>query len=580
MAGSGGSQGKGKQPQADDLRPSLNRRGSVFGFSLETARFEVERPVRVSPPKALFGSDLIAETLRELDIQFVAMGIGASMGELNDSLVNYLGNTRPQLISCLDEETSLAVAHGYGKVTGTPMAVALACSAPATNGSPLAAASQEAVPMLVLQSGAAPTAPEATVFQADLTPRSPVEARHAVLRAARVAETQPQGPVRVTLTADVQRAEATALDMRRNLQRFRARVNNGAARKDVAELAAILREAERPLILVGRVSRSATGWENRVILAELLGARVHAVAGGPAAFPTDHPLYLRELEPRDAQEADVVLSLDWPGLARFVKDIHSARSPAPTIVEVSPDVSGKLALGGATIPTPSDILIEAEIDALIGDLISEMDDISSPHPTVAPVAGPVGVETSAAEEGLSRSDVTHALAIAAESREVCITSVPEGWDTGALSLRGPLDFLGEGPGRPGQCVGSALALVGSGRIAVGVVEGMQFITGAAALWTAVHYRIPLLLVVVCEATVADSRAYQTSVADARGRNSENAWIGHSVRYSDVDIPAIAGSFGALGLNAGLGYKSLTEAMTRALEHVDTGGVAVVAVHVS
>ncbi|MBI3395253.1 MAG: hypothetical protein HY042_05420, partial [Spirochaetia bacterium] len=38
---------------------------------------------------------------------------------------NYLGNTRPELLLCLHEEHSVAIAHGYAKVRGRPMAVAL-----------------------------------------------------------------------------------------------------------------------------------------------------------------------------------------------------------------------------------------------------------------------------------------------------------------------------------------------------------------------------------------------------------------------------------------------------------------------
>src|SRR5262249_33704673 len=50
---------------------------------------------------------------------------GASFRGLHDSLVNFLGNERPQLLLCIHEEHAVAIAHGYAKVTGRPMAVAL-----------------------------------------------------------------------------------------------------------------------------------------------------------------------------------------------------------------------------------------------------------------------------------------------------------------------------------------------------------------------------------------------------------------------------------------------------------------------
>ena len=86
---------------------------------------ELERPVAGSANGRLFGSDVVAGTLRALDIPFIALNPGASYRGLHDSLVNYLGNERPQILLCLHEEHAVAIAHGWAKVTGKAMAVAL-----------------------------------------------------------------------------------------------------------------------------------------------------------------------------------------------------------------------------------------------------------------------------------------------------------------------------------------------------------------------------------------------------------------------------------------------------------------------
>ena len=75
--------------------------------------------------RAGFGSDVVAETLRALDIPYIALNPGASYRGLHDSLVNYLGNERPQMLLCLHEESAVAIAHGYAKVTGKAMAAAV-----------------------------------------------------------------------------------------------------------------------------------------------------------------------------------------------------------------------------------------------------------------------------------------------------------------------------------------------------------------------------------------------------------------------------------------------------------------------
>src|SRR3954470_266766 len=90
----------------------------------ESARQLIERPV-VVPGTAAFGSDVVAETLRALDIPYIALNPGASYRGLHDSLVNYLGNERPQMLLCLHEESAIAIAHGYAKVTGRAMATAV-----------------------------------------------------------------------------------------------------------------------------------------------------------------------------------------------------------------------------------------------------------------------------------------------------------------------------------------------------------------------------------------------------------------------------------------------------------------------
>jgi thiamine pyrophosphate-dependent acetolactate synthase large subunit-like protein len=85
----------------------------------------IERPARAAAGNATFGSDVVAETLRSLDIPYIALTPGASFRGLHDSLVNHLGNERPQMLLCLHEEHAVALAQGWAKVTGKPLAVAV-----------------------------------------------------------------------------------------------------------------------------------------------------------------------------------------------------------------------------------------------------------------------------------------------------------------------------------------------------------------------------------------------------------------------------------------------------------------------
>ena len=74
----------------------------------------LERPANLTGTNApAFGSDVVADTLRALEIPYIALNPGASYRGLHDSIVNFLGNETPQMLLCLHEESAVAIAHGY-----------------------------------------------------------------------------------------------------------------------------------------------------------------------------------------------------------------------------------------------------------------------------------------------------------------------------------------------------------------------------------------------------------------------------------------------------------------------------------
>src|SRR5579871_3387636 len=82
-------------------------------------RIGVEQPTVAPPerPVMAWGSDAVAELLRGLGLPFLSLNPGASYRGLHDSLVNHLGNERPEMVLALHEESAVAIAHGYAKVT-------------------------------------------------------------------------------------------------------------------------------------------------------------------------------------------------------------------------------------------------------------------------------------------------------------------------------------------------------------------------------------------------------------------------------------------------------------------------------
>ncbi len=112
----------------------------------------------------------------------------------------------------------------------------------------------------------------------------------------------------------------------------------------VAQAAALLSSASRPVILMGRVTRSEAAWAERIQLAETLNAEVLTDLRVGAAFPTDHPLHAAPsgafLTPNAQEvlrEADVVLSLDWLDLSGTLKQAWGDKPVGSKIIQVSVD---------------------------------------------------------------------------------------------------------------------------------------------------------------------------------------------------------------------------------------------------
>ena len=73
------------------------------------------------------GSDLMVQVLRDLGIEYVAANPGSSFEGIQESIINYGNppNVKPEFITALHEESSVTMAHGYGKATGKPMCALL-----------------------------------------------------------------------------------------------------------------------------------------------------------------------------------------------------------------------------------------------------------------------------------------------------------------------------------------------------------------------------------------------------------------------------------------------------------------------
>ena len=104
--------------------------------------------------------------------------------------------------------------------------------------------------------------------------------------------------------------------------------------------------------------------------------------------------------------------------------------------------------------------------------------------------------------------------------------LPLGWPGELCQFAHPLDYIGfDGGGGigsgPGMAVGAALALRGGDRLPVAVLGDGDYLMGLTALWTGVHYKVPVLIVIANNQSFFNDELHQERVARLRGRPVEN-----------------------------------------------------------
>jgi thiamine pyrophosphate-dependent acetolactate synthase large subunit-like protein len=564
----------------------------------------VERPAPAGVNAPGFGSDVVAETLRALDIPYIAVTPGASYRGLHDSIVNYLGNTTPQMLLCVHEEAAVAIAHGYAKVTGKAIAAAVHSNVGLQHATmAMFNAWCDRMPVVVLGATGPVDAMKRRPWidwihtardqgalirgytKWDDQPASPGAAREALIRGAWIANTAPQGPVYINLDAEMQEARLAEPLSPIETARCMPPVATAAPAELMQQAAAMLKTAKEVVILAGRASRSEAAWNARIALAEALNASVVTDLKVGASFPTDHPLHAgapRDVTPESVpamRGAEIILSLDWVDLAGALRAAGPA--PAARIIQVSLDhrIHNGWSMDYQALPAV-DLFLSADPDLVVPQLVKAIGAGGKPR-AVPPAPAPTSNREPAV---FTNEHIAYTLRKVVGARPVTLTHLPISWEDRWWTFRHPLDFLGSDGGGgvgggPGISVGAALALKNSGRLSVAICGDGDYLMGVTAVWTAVHYKIPLLFVVANNRSFYNDELHQERIARMRSRPVENKWIGQRMADPEIDLAAMGRAQGAAGFGPVATPADLAEALRQAIAAVDAGGVAVVDVRV-
>jgi thiamine pyrophosphate-dependent acetolactate synthase large subunit-like protein len=361
-------------------------------------------------------------------------------------------------------------------------------------------------------------------------------------------------------------------------------VTTAAPAELVREAAAMLKGAKQVLILAGRASRDLQAWNARVALAEALNARVVTDLKVGASFPTDHPLYAgapRAITPESVEglkTVDVIVSLDWVDLAGALR--YGGPMPSAKIIQISLDhrIHRGWNMDYQGLP-PIDLILSADPDLVVPELVKAIGQSPKPHAVPSPRA--VADKEPA---GFTNETIAHALRKVLGKRPVTYTHLPISWEANWLTFSDPLAYVGSDGGGgvgggPGISVGAALALKGSGRLPVAICGDGDFLMGVTAIWTAVHYKIPLLFVLANNRSFYNDELHQERMARMRNRPVENKWIGQRMSDPEVDLAAMGRAQGAQGFGPITSPADLAPALVKAIAAVDAGEVAVVDVRI-
>lgn len=563
-------------------------------------------------------SDVVVEVLHDLGCRYLPLNPGSSFRGLHDSLVNRAQEGGgPQIILCAHEEIAVSAAHAYAKATGS-VGYAVVHDLVGLMHASMAVfdAWCDHTPLVVL-GGGGPADPDARgpidwfhsantqsalvrpFVKWDDDPVTPQAMLDGIVQAHRMAASAPQAPTYVTLDSGLQ--EQAEQGLTNHADAGLAIDPPLAVRElEVQRAAEMLLAARLPVVVAGRVGLDASCTPLLVELSELLAAACREERNH-TALPTEHRLNLTG-DTTLLDDADVILGVDLHDVS-YVLNSRRQRDRLPTVIDLSLNSlavrpwanagSGLRAADLRLLADPKHGLeqllavvrhrLESEPEAASAQRGARMEDLASRHERLRQAqadhltsrwdATPISVPRLVAEVHAAVEDLPWLLTLR-NTR-----SWPEGvwkFDRGGRYL-GHSGGGGVGYG-PGALLGGALAARDRGEFPVGIIGDGDLLFAPGALWSAVHYRVPMLVVVNNNRSYFNDEEHQGVVADHRGRPRERAHIGTRMDSPGVDFGSIARGQGAWAGDPVVNPDALAPALSAAVERVLHGQVALVDVH--
>ena len=569
------------------------------------------------------GSDFMVDVIKSLGFEYICANPGSSFRGLHESVINYGGNQKPELLTCCHEESAVAMAHGYFKVEGKPLAV----MAHGTVGLQHAAmaiynAWCDRVPVYIILGNHADAATrrvadwyhaaqDVAAMVRDYTkwddaPASLTHFAESAVRAYRVAMTPPMAPVVLSVDGGLQEdgieGRAT-LSIPRLTMPVPPQGDSGA----IAELARLLVAAENPVLVADRLARTPAAMPLLVELAETLQAAV-IDKGGRMNFPSRHPLNQSDRAAAVIAAADVIVGLevtDFWGTVNALRDqLHRStrrltKPGAKLITITTGDLYIRSNYQDFRRLADVDLAIAADGEATLPALIDAVKRlVTGDRKRVFEARGVALADAKRAAFERARIAASYAWdASPVSTARLCAElwgqikqedwslvssyySDGGGWPRRLWDFNKPYHWLGDaggggiGYGAPAS-VGAALANRRHGRLSVAIQTDGDLMYAPGVLWTAAHHRIPLLSI------MNNNRSYHMEImhvqrmCNRRNRGIDRGQIGSTLVDPNIDYAKVAQGLGVHAEGPITNPNELGPAIARALAVVKRGEPALV-----
>jgi len=566
------------------------------------------------------GSDFMADVLKAIGLQYVAINPAAGFRSLQESIINYSGNKNPEIITCLHEETATHMAQGYAKAAGKPMGVMVHGTVGLQHASmALYNAWVDRVPLMMfagngidavtrrpgvetIHSAQDPGAMVREFVKWDDQPASLQHFAESTVRAYRITMTAPMEPVMICLDMDLQEHPVHNAEKLRipKVTRLTQPQGDSTALREAAKL---LVAAEHPLIIADRAVRSAQGLKLMVELAEALGAPV-VNNGWRTNFPNTHDLDVSFLRQTMLRDADVILLLEvndpWGNLNSFSDPYKTYRSlikPGARVITLSMQaVYHKSNYQDFQRFMPADLAIGGDVEASLPDLIEAVKRAATSERKAAfaeraKVVAKMHRDMKARDKeraalGWDASPVSTAR-LAAEMWNVIKNEkwalpvsdrIP--WARRLWPVTEHYQMLG-GNGAAGVggygpiALGAALANKDKGIMTVHFQPDGDLMYAPGLLWTAAHHKIPILMLMHNNRCYHQEIMHIQRMAAIHNRTQTTAHIGTEITNPDIDFAKLAQGMGVWAEGPISDPARVGPALKRALAEVKNGRPALV-----